>query len=240
MGFQCKTNKKKIDKNTLKVRERKKELPHNGALDRDPIVWLRAVASFNANQNKRVTRACEHKYLSLLFNSLTNPHASQSPASNPHSSYSMDCPLPVDNAVPCTVRTSWAWDPSTVAGMQQLVHVHVQCSNLMLCVVLNPWHAHQHRIAQSGIAPSPNNRSLMHGGAQSNHPERASVRVSKEHESNQSINQSINQIHPLHLAHLHPQQLHILRADIAPRPNVHRLPSRLACHQPANTHIPHI
>jgi hypothetical protein len=107
----------------------------------------------------------------------------------------------------------------------------------------HPSHAHQLHIAQPGIAPSPNNRSLMHGGAQSNHSERASVRVSKEHESNQSINLSINQInqiHPLYLVHLHPHQLHIPQADIAPLPNVHKLPSRLAYNHPANIPIPHI
>jgi hypothetical protein len=51
----------------------------------------------------------------------------------------------------------------------------------------DPSHSHQHHIAQSGIAPSPNDPSLMHGGTESNHTERASVRVSKERESNQSI-----------------------------------------------------
>jgi hypothetical protein len=116
--------------------------------------------------------------------------------------------------------------------MQQLVHVGMQCSDLMLCVVLNPWHSHQPHIAQSGIAPSPNDRSLMHCGAEFDHSERASVRVSKEHESNQSINQ-INQIHSLHLAHLHSQQLHIPRADIAPLSNVPRLPSRLTSNHSA-------
>jgi hypothetical protein len=55
----------------------------------------------------------------------------------------------VDNAVPCTARTSWA--PYTVAGIWQSLGLQSDCSNPMLSVGLNPWHSHQPRVAPQGI-----------------------------------------------------------------------------------------
>jgi hypothetical protein len=94
-------------------------------------------------------------WIQIFLNALTNTNASQFPALYPHSAYSMDCPLPVDDAVPCTVRTSWAWAPCTVARTRQSLTLH-RGKNPMLFLGLNSWHAHQLHIAPQGIAQLPN------------------------------------------------------------------------------------
>jgi hypothetical protein len=104
------------------------------------------------------------------LNAPTNTNASQFPASHPHSASSMNYPIPVDGAVPCTVRTSWAWVPCTVAGTRQSLTLHRYfCSHLMLSVGVNSWHAHQLHIAPQGIAPRPNVHWMMHGGEACHH-----------------------------------------------------------------------
>jgi hypothetical protein len=199
--------------------------PEVGLMMQHAILFIQC----KSNQNKRVTRACEHKYLSLSFNSLTNPNASQFPASHPHSAYSMDCPLPVVDAVPCTVRTSWAWAPCTVAGMQQPLTLHDQHSHPVLCVALKPWRTYQLR-GEVCVHPAPpicekNNQKMIHRKRFTNIQRMQRREAIKNHSH-----------YPLHS-----HQLHIPQSDIAPRPNVHTaMPSGEVCNLSVTLTFNHI